>query len=145
MSAALKKATSEVDKVTKALENATKKGKKAKAAEPKDKPPKEKGDSDVKSNKFSGLLKMPFKKKEKRQVDKQPSDDDIELEDGCSVLEAEEFLEKVEEVKEDTEDTSMTEEWASFHEVHPNAVELVGVVIKAATPKGKEKGRKGVW
>ena len=129
-----------------------KKGKKIKAVESKEKITKEKVEPDVKSSKFTGLLKMPFKKKEKRSIDKKASDDDIDLGDDCAVLEAEELLEKEGEVKDSKEDknvkdgveedTSMTEEWASFHEVHPNAVEPVGVVIKAATPKSKEKVKK---
>ena len=96
-----------------------------------------KASEDDKASKFSGLLKMPFKKKEKKAVEKKVSEDDIDLEDDCAILEVDELEENNEKVLESKdadseEDLSMTEKWASFHEENPNAVEPV--------PK-KEKGK----
>ena len=108
--------------------------------------------------KFSGLLKLPFKKKEKKSsekvLEKKGSDDDFLLEDQCAILELADVGTPVKEVeKEDSEeevksphlslffflkfyfqDVSMTEKWASFHEEHPEAVEP-----KVAKVKSKPK------
>ena len=118
------------------------KQKKSKAKEIKETDVKE--DSDAKSGKFTSLLKLPFKKKEKKCLAKQPSDEDIDLDDGCALLEPEDSEVKAVEVVEEKEvesdtEISMTEEWASFHEVNPHAVEPVGKVLKASTPKSKAK------
>ena len=132
------------DDVTEVVVKKTKQ-KKSKAKEVKETDMKE--DSDAKSGKFTSLLKMPFKKKDKKCLAKQPSDEDIDLDDGCALLEPEEVkaVEAVEEkeVESDTE-TSMTEEWASFHEVNPHAVEPVGKVLKASTPKAKAKSEEKI-
>ena len=97
-----------------------------------------KSSEDDEASKFSGLLKMPFKKKEKKAVEKKLSEDDIDLEDDCAILEVNELEENQEKVLESKdgdseEDLSMTEKWASFHEENPNAVEPV--------PKKEKKTR----
>ena len=113
--------------------------------------------------KFSGLLKLPFKKKDKKNsekvLEKKDSDDDILLEDECAVLEVSDVGTPGKQVeKEDTEeevqflrlsffvvltlnfqDVSMTEKWASFHEENPEAIEpkvaKVKTKLKAAVKK----------
>ena len=59
--------------------------------------------------KFSGLLKLPFKKKEKKSsektLEKKGSDDDFLLEDECAILEPADVGTPVKEVeKEDSEE-----------------------------------------
>jgi hypothetical protein len=58
--------------------------------------------------------------------------------------EQKEVVEVITEPKEtekaaSVEETSMTEERASFHDEHPNAVEPVGPIEKVKTPKSKKK------
>ena len=61
------------------------------------------------AGKFSGLLKLPFKKKDKKNsekvLEKKDSDDDILLEDECAVLEVSDVGTPSKQVeKEDTEE-----------------------------------------
>ena len=105
-----------------------------------------KSSEDDEASKFSGLLKMPFKKKEKKAVEKKVSEDDIDLEDDCAILEVNELEENQEKVLESKdgdseEDLSMTEKWASFHEENPNAVEPVPKKEKK-TRSSEEKKKK---
>ena len=73
---------------------------------PRSKNAKEKNES---VGKFSGLLKLPFKKKEKKSSEKvlerKESDDDFLLEDQCAILELADAGTPVKEVeKEDSEE-----------------------------------------
>ena len=80
--------------------------KKLEEKKPRSKNAKEKNES---VGKFSGLLKLPFKKKEKKSSEKvlerKESDDDFLLEDQCAILELADAGTPVKEVaKEDSEE-----------------------------------------
>ena len=69
--------------------------------------------------KFSGLLKLPFKKKEKKSsekvLEKKGSDDDFLLEDQCAILELADAGTPVKEIgKEDSEEEVQKNPYPSF-------------------------------